>query len=262
MKKIILLLPLSVLMASCLKTTEDIKKEQAVQGLPSQVEQSQKLMAEMTIRMNELENRLKNYTGNIEEIEYRQQKLIPSTQKEMQDKIVNQAKEINSLRKEMAKNKAFVENLSSEVNAQKKYLTKVTSTLKNFSKSKNQAKSQKNYFREGMKLYQSKKYSSAEQKLLLSLNEKISAAQRNRVYQALGHIKYSQKDFNQSNVYFSKIFSRYPRSSMAPDALLHIARALSKQKKKEEAKEAYKMFLRNYPKNKLSAMATKELNAL
>ena len=262
---------LTFFLASCLtlKTDEQIQKDRVVQGLPGQVEQSQKLLAQMTLRMNELESRLQNYTGEIEEIEYRQQKLIPDTQKVIQDQIADQAKEIRSLRTEISDNQKLIEKLENKIEQQQTYITKVNSTLTKLSQApapslpKVEKKSEPNDYLNGLFHFRKKDYSEAEKDLLSALkNQKLNAAEVNKAYQALGHIEFSRKNYEKSNVYFSKIFTKYPRSSMAPDALIHMARAFKGQKNANAAKQAYKTFLKEYPKHNLASSAEKELNAL
>lgn len=251
---------------SCLRTNDQIRKDQVVETLPSQVEQSQKLIAQMTLRMNELETRLQNYNGNIEEIEYRQQKLIPSTQQEIQNKMAEQSKEINSLRSEIMKNERELSNVKSLLAEQKEYISKVNETLANLSKPSSTTQTSTDplkHFKDGIKYYQQKKHDSAETHLLLALkNEKLSAADTNVVYQALGHIEFTKKNYSQSNIYFSKIFTKYPNSSMAPDALLHMARAFREQKNQAAAKEAYNTFIKEYPSHSYLSSAKKELSEL
>ena len=268
-----------ILTTSCVsfKSKSQIEKERVTQGLPVQVEQSQKLMAKMTLRMNELENRIQDYTGEIEEIEYRQQKLIPQTQKQIQDKLVNQSKEIKTLKAALEKNQEETSKLKELVESQKSYIQKVSTSLKTISKqtyrapiakkvkTKARAKaiSRTTELQQGLKNFSKRNYTKAKSQLLSSLkNEKNNAAQKNQIFQALGHIEFKKKNYNQSSVYFSKIFSKYPKSSMAPDALLHIARAFKNQKNIDAAKEAYQTFINSYPKNKLKNQAQKELKSL
>jgi TolA-binding protein len=60
-------------------------------------------------------------------------------------------------------------------------------------------------------------------------------------------------------VYFSKIFSRFPKASLAPACLLFIGRNLEKMNKKEEAKEAFTKVIEDYPGTSEAKEAKKEL---
>lgn len=255
------------ILTSCLKTTDQIKQEKVVKALPNQIQQSQKTIANMTLRINHLENKLQSYNGNIEELEYQQNQVIPKSQKEMMAKLKTQEGEISLLRNSIKKNNKELTSLKSKFQEQSSYLKKVTSMLTSLSKkkvSRSQSKNKKqSSYQQGLNSFQKKHYQEAKKNLLYALkNEKLNAAEKNKLYQTLGHIEFSQKKYRQSSVYFSKIFTKYPKSSMAPDALLHMARAFKKQKQISAAKEAYKTFIKKYPKDKLFKVVKKELNAL
>jgi len=60
-------------------------------------------------------------------------------------------------------------------------------------------------------------------------------------------------------VYFSKIYTKYPRSSLAASSLLFIGRSLKKTGKTEEAKQAFQQVVDDYKGTKEANAAKKEL---
>jgi TolA-binding protein len=60
-------------------------------------------------------------------------------------------------------------------------------------------------------------------------------------------------------IYFSKIYSKYPKSSLAASSLLFIGQNLEKMGKKDEAKEAYAKVVEDYAGSKEAKEAKKEM---
>ncbi len=60
-------------------------------------------------------------------------------------------------------------------------------------------------------------------------------------------------------MYFSKVYTKYPKASLAPNSLLYIAKSLKKLGKKDEAKEAFQRCVDDYPGSNEAAEAKKEI---
>ena len=67
------------------------------------------------------------------------------------------------------------------------------------------------------------------------------------------------KKYDDALVYFSKIYTNYPKSSFAPRSLLYIARCFNKLGKKDESKASYQELIDNYPKSSHAKTAKKEM---
>ncbi len=70
-KTTLILLPLMVLFTHC-KTTEEIQREQKVDQISDQFSTTQKVTADMTTRMNHLEEDSHSLRGKVEELEHAQ----------------------------------------------------------------------------------------------------------------------------------------------------------------------------------------------
>jgi len=70
-------------------------------------------------------------------------------------------------------------------------------------------------------------------------------------------IEYKQKNFDDAKVYFSKLFTDNPDSSMAPQALIHLARIFIKQKAREEARQSIEELITRFPKSKEASEANR-----
>ena len=60
-------------------------------------------------------------------------------------------------------------------------------------------------------------------------------------------------------IYFSKIFTKYPRASLASSSLLYIGKSLNKMGKKDEARQAFMKVIEDYKDTKEANEARKEI---
>lgn len=253
MKLHILFIPL--LLTSCFKTAEQIKREEQVD---LQLAQSQKLVSELSSQVQVLQNQLAVTTGQIEELDH-------NRKKQLQDKQQTYAQSLEQINERLTliqnENKTIHKKLNvlqNDIDAQKKYIKKVNTTLKAVSSPPKSTS--KNSLQKAHKNFERGRYNRAQTQYLEVLGEgKINAAQRNHVYFNLGLIDYQNKKYSEALVYFSKIYTKYPRSSFAPRSLLYIARSFSKLKKKEEANASYQELVDKYPKSSHAKTAKKEM---
>ena len=75
-------------------------------------------------------------------------------------------------------------------------------------------------------------------------------------------IEYINKNFDNALIYFSKVYTKYPKSSFAPNALLHIGLTFKKQNKNDNALAAFKEVIKNYPKSSQANTAKNHLKIL
>lgn len=103
----------------CLKTTEQIRAEQAN---VSQKEESQQMLAGVLVKVRELEEQISKTQGAVEE--NRHQSTGPSIE----------ADELTQLKQEVELQKSKIEKLEEVIEDQKKYIQSVTKSLAKISK--------------------------------------------------------------------------------------------------------------------------------
>lgn len=240
-----------LLLSGCFKTAEQIQREKKVDSMTDRQEQSAKLVAELTQRVQALQNQLGATTGQLQEKDYEQNKQREEKMQAMQSTIDQLQAQVEALNAKVRDQQKSIHQIEKQIKKQKKYIKKVNSTLTDIDQGGLQS---------AHKLFEKGKSSQAIAAYEGVLAEnKISAAQKNHVYYNLGLLNYRKKKYDDALSYFSKIYTKYPKSSWAPRALLFIAHSLDKKGLKAEAKAAYKKVLKEYPKSRQARKAKKEL---
>lgn len=257
MMKLILLLSLcsTLLLTSCFKTAEEIKREKAVDN---QLSQSSKTVAELNETIQNLKQQIASTSGKVEEFDYKRQKTDQELNKNFSETVLQLSEQVKNLVEENAQMKKDIRELKSSVRSQKKYIKNVTGSLSKIagpikSSSSSKLKLAHKAFEKNQKTKATKLYNE-----ILS-EGKINNAQKNHVYFNLGLLDYWNKKYNSAITYFSKIYTKYPKSSFSPRALLYIARSFDKQKKNDEAQAMYQELIKNYPKSSHAKTAKKEI---
>lgn len=253
MKNLFSYLVIIFIFSSCFKTAEEIKREQEID---QQINQSSKTIAELTNTISQLKEQITSTSGQIEEIDYKRQRKDQEQSQSFESKVTQLIEQVNILTQDNKELKEKVSKLESDINGQKKYIKNVNSTLKQISGSESSDEKlkrahdafEKNKQEEAKTLYQE----------VLSEN-KINAAQKNHVLYNLGLLSYWAKKYDQAIVSFSKIYTKYPKSSFAPRSLLYIGRSFKAQNKKEEANAMFDELIKNYPKSSHATTAKKEM---
>lgn len=234
--KFSLILTLSLLATSCLKTAEQLKREQRVDSMSQQLSDSQNIVADLTVMLKSLQSQIDSLNGRLDVI-----------QKNSDERSSNNSKAIADLSTQVQTLSEAVLKTDEELKAQRGFVEKVTNKLGAISSpaAKSNPKSQIN---EARSLTNKKKYSDAKAKLEALINDSsVTPADLNKVLHNLGEIEFAQKQWEKSLVYFSKIYTKYPKSSLAPSSLLFIGKALKNLGKNEESKQAFDELKANYP---------------
>ncbi len=252
MKKILLLTSL-FLLASCLKTAEQVQREKKMAEIPDQVQSSQKMMSDLLIQVKDLRSQVNTLNGRIEELEYKQGQTDPEKDKKSFETM-------NLIQNQQTAQATQLEEIKAELKEQRSFLEKVTASLKNMSSGDSKKKSAKSELASALSLVKNDKYADARKELeALIDNPGLTAGDTNKLYHGLGRVEYYTKNYDKALVYFSKIYTKYPRSSIAPSSLLFIARSLSKLGKNDEAKEAFTQVTNQYAGSKEAEEAKKEM---
>lgn len=255
MKKFFVFIIISFMLQSCFKTAEQIRREKQVDH---QLAQSSRIIADLNIKIEELQGRLAQATGQIEEIDHKATKSNQEQKMSFSETLAQLQEQVRILSEENQKNKTQIAELNEQVSSQKKYIKKVNSTLTGINK-KSTSTSQST-LKKAHKAFDKKQRKTAKKLYLQVLSEgKINNAVKNHVYYNLGLIEYYYGKYDDALAYFSKIYTKYPRSSYAPKSLLYIGRSFKKSKRKDEATATFEELIKNYPKSKQAAEAKKEL---
>ena len=235
--KLIILFILSISLTSCFKTAEEIRREKRVN---EQLEQSSKIIAELTSQVQELKGGLASTSGQIEELDHKSLKTKEEQDQTFSQTIAQLAEQVKLLSSENQKISTELNQIKEEQVEQKKFLKKITASLKSFGESNSPKKRAKSKLQKAHKLFEKNKLKNAKQLYTELISGKsINAAQRNHVYFNLGLINYWKKSYNEALVFFSKIYTKYPRSSFAPRSLLYIGRCFRGLNKNEEANATF-----------------------
>ncbi len=236
--KLFFLLSLSLLATSCLKTAEQLRREQRVDSMSQQLSDSQNIVADLTVMLKSLQSQIDNLNGRIDVL-----------QKNSDEKSNTNAKEIANLSTQVQTLSDALMKMDEEVKAQRGFVEKVTNKLGSMAAPTPSIKSDaKSSISQAKNLINKKKYTDAKSKLEPLINDNsVSPADLNKVFYYLGEIEFAQKQWEKSLVYFSKIYTKFPKSSLAPASLLYIGKALKSLGKNEEAKQAFDELKANYP---------------
>ena len=253
MKWTILLL-LIVSFNSC-KTQEEIAQGQMVETLNLQVSESQKLTAEATVRMQQLEERMNSITGQVEESGHQQKMTVQNQIKELKDKLVVVEENNKSLNTEVA-------SLKTSMEEQKAYLDKVLKSLTKMSAPKKKENKKLSDYDKAMATYKRGKYKEAKAEFQELLKQKLSGSKRSRVLHNLGMCSFILKQDDQVLIYFSKLFTDFPKSGYNKNGLLFLGKSFQRMNKKDEAKQTFNELLTRFPKAKQTSEAKKLLSKL
>jgi TolA-binding protein len=258
MMKFITIFSLIILSSSCIKTADQVNREKRVDMMSEQLTDSQTLITDMVSQLKDMQSQLDKMNGRIEEMEHKQKQFDPAAVFKLSENFT-----LLQSQKESENNQLLL--IQTELKEQRAFLEKVTASLNNIGQNqtknpKVKKKSAKEELNQALSLVKNKAYEEAKPQLLGLLdNQELSAGDVNKALHGLGQIEFNSKNFDQALVYFSKIYTKYPKATLAPSSLLFIGKALQKLGKKDEAKEAFAKLTEDYPSAKESKEAKKEL---
>lgn len=256
---------LLVVFSGC-KTQEDIRREQTVQNLNEEIQQTKKSTATGNSRFMAIEEQISRLTGQVEEANHNRSQSIKDNQQ------LNER--LNALEDTNKKQVEYIKALTEKVNNQSGYIEEVIASLAKLSEKPSEKPSKKKAvnpdsvemdeedlaptFDNGFKQYQAKEYDSAKDIFTkVAANKKAAKKNREGATHYLGMIEYRNKNYEGAKVYFSKLFSENPDSSFAPATLLNLGKTFGQLKSKEEASMTYDELISRFPKSKEAAEAAK-----
>ncbi len=248
---------LLTLTTACIKTAEQVHREKRFENMSENLKDSQGLMADMVGQMKEMQTQLDRLNGRVEELEHRQKQIDPQ-------QIAKMNESMTLIQTQQQTEAQQLTSIQSELKEQRMFLEKVTASLSSMGSEKPRSSSKKKSGKadviDALELVKAGKYAEAKPELeALVDSEGISPGDNNKVMHGLGRVEYYSKNYEKALVYFSKIYTKFPKASLAPNSLLYIARSLKKMGKKDEAKEAFTRCAEDYPGSNEAAEAKKEL---
>jgi TolA-binding protein len=255
MRKLSISIVFLILSAACIKTADQVEREKRLENMTEQMRDSQGLVADLVNQMKDMQAQLDRMNGKIEELEHRQNQVKPEALAKMNE-------DMALIKTQQETSATQLTQIQSELKEQRSFLEKVTASLaaaKEAPKS-SKKKSAKEDLAQGLALVKKNKFDDARTELeaLIDHND-LSPGERNKVLHGLGRVEYYTGNAEKALVYFSKIYTKYPKASLAPSSLLFIGRSLKKLGKKDEAKEAFQKVMEDYKGSKEANEAKQEL---
>ncbi|MBL7663952.1 MAG: tetratricopeptide repeat protein [Bacteriovoracaceae bacterium] len=255
-----ILFPIMLLaLTSCLKTTEEIKREQ---NMSAQLEQTQKFSADFLVKVRDMESKVDQFNGRLEDIEHQQGKQNAENQENQKKTMEKMEEQLEALKKLSETNRKNLETLKNELDEQKKYLERVTKSLSSLGSEPAKKKDQEpsSELKTADDFFARKRYKQAKPiyEQLLAGNT-LSSGKINSVQLNLGIIDYHYKNYNEALVYFSKIYTNFPQSSKAPSALYHIGMCFKALGQNAEAKETFNEVIAKYSNTNFAKLAKDEI---
>ena len=256
-----IILPLILLVLVSCKTREDIAREQLVDNIATQMQDSQTVTADISSRIQAMEERLATVTGEVEEGDYK-------TKQTFSVKILQLEERLSVVEEGQKTTNETIETLKIQLAQQDKYLKEVLGTLKKLSggsKSSRKAKPAKKLsaYDKAMLDYRKGRYKSAYPQLVTLLgSKKLSGSRKARILHNLGMIQFMAKKNDEAMVYFSRLFTEYPKAGYNKNGLLYLAKTFKRLKKNDEAKQVLTELVTKWPKAKQVKEAQKLLKAL
>jgi TolA-binding protein len=242
---------------ACIKTAEQVQRERRYDYMAEQMKDSQGLVNEVMGQLKDMRGQLDRMTGKMEEIEHRQRMIDPQQYKQLSENV-------NVLKTQREADAANMGQIQQELKEQRSFIEKVTTTLNNMSQAKAtpaaKKKGPKDQLSDALELVKTNKYIEARGELESLIDHKeLSPGDHNKVFHGLGRVEFYTKNYEKALVYFSKIYGKFPKSSLAPSSLQFIGKTLQKLGKNEEAKEAFVKLTEDYPNSKEAAESKKEI---
>lgn len=268
---IILIIVVTLIISGC-TTDEDIKRQQMLDNLATQMVQNQKMTAEQMIRLQNVEERMGILRGSMEDAGHTRQQVVEKRINELKDALSN-------LQTDQAEAQKKILLIETNATQQKRYLDKLLATLTQInskiessgskrsrstrSKKKGRSGQKQTPFQKALRDYRNAKYARAKSQFLDLINDKkIKGNQRARLIHNLGMSEYMLGNCDKAIVYYSKLFTQFPDAPFNPNGLLFLGKCFNKLDRQEEAKQSYDELIKRYPKAKQAKEATKLLKKL
>ncbi len=248
---------LSLLLLIGCKSTEEIRREKLVDAMSIQMNQGQKISADLSIRIQNIEEQLSAFQGSLETSDHQKTQKFQS----YGERIQALEELVESLNTNINEKDKTLQSIDDRLKKQDQFIKEILSTLKSGSKAKKTAKKVSPY-QEAMTNYKKGRYKEARPQLENLLEGKLSNKGKARVMHNLGMIAFMQKRDQDALTYFSKLFTEQPNSLYNANGLIHLAKTFDRLGQKDQAKETLKEMLNRFPKHHRAKIAEDLLKKL
>ena len=248
-------LPL-ILFSGC-ATQEDIERRELVEKLRGDMTGQQNITKSLLLKIYNIENNLGIVSGKVETAQHNLEVTEQSTIDEIKKRIESLESEY---KKYVVDTNSEISKLHTEIKEQKNYLNKLLKELKSISSENN--KPELSLFSQSIQNYQRRKYKDAKNQFLEIISDidshRLNQRDQALVFHNLAMTFFIEKDYKNSQIYFSKLFTQYATSPLNSSGLYHLGMSFKQQKMNKEANEMWALLKSKYPKSKFTKMAAKE----
>jgi TolA-binding protein len=254
---------ISTLLVSC-ATQEEIDRRELLKKLSIEMQGQQKIVKGLLLATQRIERSLGTVSGKIEENEYQETISLEATVNEIKQQIAK-IEEFQTLSSgKITKNQEDLEKLAKLGNEQKRYISKVSKELKSINSEVDIEKASSAVtLANAIKLYQHKKYDIALEQFQEILRDpkrfSLKSTDTPRIYHNLGIIYFIRKDYQNSQVYLSKLFTEFPENGLNSSGLYHLGLSFKRLKNKEMMKQTLNLLTEKFPKSRYTKKAKKLL---
>lgn len=257
------ILILTVLTTGCLKTAAEIQRDQEMEQALISSRESNSIIAELTAKNKELQEQMSTLQGRVDELQVivsgkdNPNNTTTTSPSLNAEQILKISADIEELKLNLAKQqKSLDENI--EYTKKLEGLIKGATTLEASSfNSKDKEKAKELTIEDAEKMLTDKKYNDVLNACKELLNSKITDGKKNRCRYAQGLAYKELKQYDEGLLSLSQIYTDWPKSSLAPDALLEIGKILQLKGQSKEAQLMYKKLMSEYPKSDAAKEAKK-----
>lgn len=248
-QNLVILLFLLFPLVGC-KTTAEIKREQMVNNLSKQMVQNQRMSADTFVRIDSLEQKIGQLQGMMEEKGHSEKTKRSSDIQEIKASIKVLRDGLNNYKGITAENQTRINVISKQLMEQRDYIDRVLKSLSSLTKGMSKKRSKPSSpYTQAFKDYKRGRYKKARPVFLKLLkSKKLNKSKRLRILHAMGMTEYIEKNYDQSMIYFSKLYSDHPKSTYNKNGLFILGKTFMKLGDKENAIQTFEELIERFPK--------------
>lgn len=255
------------ILTSCLKTAAEIQKDQEMEQALVSSRESNSLVAELTSKNKDLQDQMSSLQGRVDEL---QVVVSGKNASGATTAVPQQTEQFLKLSADVEELKLIVTKQQKNLDENSEYIKKLQGSVKSISttaidassfdsKNKDKTKQKDLTIDDAEKMLGDKKYNDVLNTCKELLNSKISDGKKNRCRYAQGLAYKELKQLDEGLLSLSQIYTDWPKSSLAPDALLEIGKILKLKGQNKEAQLMLKKLINEYPKSDAAKDAKKLL---
>ncbi len=217
--------------------------------------ESNSLVADLTSKNKDLQDQMSALQGRVDEL----QVIVSSknagsaaSNTQNAEQFLKLSADVEELKSIVAKQQKLLEENSAKANS----ATTVEASTFN-AKNKEKSKSKDLEIEDAEKMLADKKYNEVLTACKELLNSKITDGKKNRCRYVQGLAYRELKQYDEGLLSLSQIYTDWPKSSLAPNALLEIGKILQLKGQNKEAQLMFKKLINEYPTSDAAHVAKK-----